>query len=82
MKIIGVHTEHDGAVAVVEDGRLTAYIEAQKDNRVRYAKLKGNTLDAALQYLEGDPDVLAIGGWFERDGGYHGCDESVISVVP
>ena len=82
MKIIGVHTEHDGAVALVEDGRLTAYIEAQKDNRVRYAKLKVNRVEAALEYLEGEPDVLAIGGWFRRDGGYHGCEDSVISVRP
>jgi len=80
MKIIGVHTEHDGAVALVEDGRLTGYIEAQKDNRFRYAKLKVNTLEAALQQLEGEPDVLAVGGWFKRDGGYHGCEDSVISV--
>ncbi len=82
MKIIGLHTEHDGAVALVEDGRLTTYVEAQKDNKVRYSKLTGDRLASALGYLEGEPDVLAIGGWFERDGGYHGCDDSVISVEP
>jgi predicted NodU family carbamoyl transferase len=82
MKIMGLHTEHDGAVALVEDGQLTAYIEAQKDNQVRYAKLSTDRLAAALQYLEGEPDVLAIGGWFGRDGGYHGCEDSVISTQP
>src|SRR5678816_159612 len=82
MKIIGIHTEHDGAVAFVEDGRLTGYIEAQKDNRFRYAKLKAKTLDEDLEYFEGEQDVLAIGGWFRRDGGYHGCEDSVISVGP
>lgn len=80
MKIVGLHTEHDGAVAVLEDGRLTAYVEAQKDNHTRYANLTSDRLNAALQYLEGEPDVLAIGGWFERDSGYHGCEDSLITV--
>jgi hydroxymethyl cephem carbamoyltransferase len=82
MKIIGLHTEHDGAVAILQDGRLTVYVEAQKDNHIRYAKLNGNKLNDALQYLEGEPDVVAIGGWFGRDSGYHGCEDALISVAP
>jgi hydroxymethyl cephem carbamoyltransferase len=80
MRIVAYHTEHDGAVAIVKDRRLLAYVEAQKDNQVRYAELTSDRLAAALQYLDGEPDVLAVGGWFERDGGYHGCDDSVINV--
>jgi predicted NodU family carbamoyl transferase len=82
MKIVALHTEHDGAVAIVQDGRLLAYVEAQKDNHVRYSNLTTDRVATALQYLDGEPDVLAVGGWFGRDGGYHGCDSSTISVEP
>jgi len=80
MKILSLHTEHDGAVAVVEDAELVAYVEAQKDNHLRYSKLTAERLETALRHLDGEPDVLAVGGWFGRDGGYHGCESSAVNV--
>jgi hydroxymethyl cephem carbamoyltransferase len=76
MNILGIHSGHDGAVAVVENARLTAYIEAQKDNHRRYANFTSARLDAALQHVTSPPDLVASGSFTP----YHGCDAAVTSV--
>jgi hydroxymethyl cephem carbamoyltransferase len=76
MNILGIHTGHDGAVAVVEDASLTAYIEAQKDNHRRYANFTSARLDAALRHITSPPDLVALGSF----NPYHGCESSITSI--
>jgi predicted NodU family carbamoyl transferase len=82
MRILAINSNHDGAVAIVNDGKLLAYVEAQKDNRVRYSHLTEDCITKALRYLDGDPDVFAVSGWHGQDSGYYGETESVILTEP
>ena len=82
MRILAINYNHDGAVAVIDDRNLIAYVEAQKDNNRRHSQLTGDCIARALRYLDGKPDVLAVGGWYGQDGGYFGADESVIFSEP
>ncbi|MFE0177182.1 carbamoyltransferase N-terminal domain-containing protein [Streptomyces sp. NPDC059002] len=69
MIICGVKLTHDGAVAVIEDGRLRFSIEAEKiENGARYSAL--GSLQRVLDILahEGlspaDVDQFVIDGWY------------------
>lgn len=79
VRIVAVNLEHDGALAVVDEGRLIKCIEAQKDNHLRHSPLRPGHLDNALQEIHEENDVFAVGGWFNH-GAYQGIDKSVISV--
>jgi predicted NodU family carbamoyl transferase len=81
MLILGIHNEHDGGVALLEDGRLALYVEAQKDNNIRYSNLTKRRLEDAILRVNAGPDVLAFGGWYGKEGGYHGCDVSVTRIA-
>lgn len=79
MKFVAVNMEHDGALAIVDDGRLIKCIEAQKDNHPRHSRLRPEHLGVALEEIRDENDVFAVGGWFSH-GNYEGVDPSVISV--
>jgi hydroxymethyl cephem carbamoyltransferase len=76
MNIIGIHTGHDGAVALVENARLSMYIEAQKDNYPRYSHMRPGVLRNTLKYSTHSPDMIAVGSYVP----YHGCENSITSV--
>ncbi|MGY4327418.1 carbamoyltransferase [Bradyrhizobium sp. LB7.2] len=68
MRICGIKLTHDGAIALVEDGRLVFCIEQEKlDNNPRYQTV--DNLDAIVAALTEhgldarDVDVFVIDGW-------------------
>ncbi|RAZ85597.1 nodulation protein NodU [Mesorhizobium hawassense] len=68
MLICGIKLTHDGAVALVEDGKLVFCIEQEKrNNNPRYQAI--DNLDAIVEALEehgfsiGDVDQFVIDGW-------------------
>lgn len=79
MKIVAVNKEHDGAVAIIEDGKLVRCIEAQKDNCLRHAPLTEDLLQLALETLGDETSIFGVGGWFS-DGSYLGTGPSAIRV--
>ncbi|MFB6435585.1 carbamoyltransferase N-terminal domain-containing protein [Streptomyces sp. NPDC056411] len=69
MIICGIKLTHDGAVAVIEDGRLRFSIEAEKiANGARYSALGNLRRVLDLLALEGmspaDVDQFVIDGWY------------------
>jgi predicted NodU family carbamoyl transferase len=76
MNIIGIHTGHDGAIALVDKGQLTTYIEAQKDNHPRYSHMRPGLLRKTLKYCTQPPDLIAVGSYVP----YHGCESSITSI--
>lgn len=69
MRICGIKLTHDGAVALVEDGRLVFCVEQEKlGNNPRYKKI--NNLDAVVVALAEhglyprDVDRFVIDGWW------------------
>jgi hydroxymethyl cephem carbamoyltransferase len=72
MMILGLKTGHDGAVAVVADGRLLFSIEGEKDSFKRYAHILPGTVLAAAERAGGIPDIVALGGWYYQVNGYGG----------
>ncbi|MFY1692979.1 carbamoyltransferase C-terminal domain-containing protein [Plantactinospora sp. WMMB782] len=81
--ILALKPGHDGAVALVEDGRLVFSREAEKDSNKRNGPLTIEDTLAAMEQTDRVPDVIAVSGWHrELDGlllptgaGYHGLDE-------
>ena len=67
MKIVGYNPGHDGAFVELQDGRLVASVEAEKDSNYRYTPLGSRELVDAFARLDGPPDVLAVGGWWPRE---------------
>jgi carbamoyltransferase len=68
MRICGIKFGHDGAVAVVEDGRLLFSVELEKlGNRIRHCPLED--METVLGLLGGggfrhdDIDLFAVDGW-------------------
>ncbi|MDK1376364.1 MULTISPECIES: nodulation protein NodU [unclassified Sinorhizobium] len=79
MRICGIKLTHDGAIALVEDGRLVFCIEQEKrDNNPRYQTI--DNLDAVVAALAEhglkprDVDQFVIDGW-------DGEDESQFQVL-
>ncbi|MFI7679185.1 carbamoyltransferase N-terminal domain-containing protein [Actinophytocola sp. NPDC049390] len=65
---------HDGAVAVVEDGRLVFSVEIEKlDNGLRYSQVEDmavvRRILADFGYRPGDVDEWVIDGWDGRETG-------------
>jgi hydroxymethyl cephem carbamoyltransferase len=84
MLIVGVNPAHDGAVAVVADGRLQLSLESEKDSFFRHGALHIDAVLSLAEHVGEPPDVIALGGWqkpgFEYLGhkttgvGYAGVD--------
>jgi hydroxymethyl cephem carbamoyltransferase len=69
VRVLSLNPGHDGAVALVDDGRLIFSLEAEKDSFERHDRLGASLLMAALEWSDGPPDVVAIGGWHKHVGG-------------
>lgn len=92
MRFLSYNPGHDGAVALLEDGRLVMSIEEEKDSSYRYAPLSGATILNAIGEMEAAPDVICVGGWWPRDhhdllhgshlnAGYRGVTERDVIVA-
>src|SRR3954453_16045149 len=86
-RILSMKTGHDGAIAVVADGKLLCSIEPEHNAYARYAPITPAAIIQACAYLDGVPDVVAVGGWIKNgtafsgrpsESGYFGSDESHI----
>jgi len=80
MIICGLKLTHDGAIALVEDGKLIFSTEIEKlNNNPRYADIKDTDLIAEVLLSEGyhpeQVDIFAIDGW----GGF---DPDALAVQP
>ena len=89
MIVLSYNPGHDGAFAYLEDGRLVASIEAEKDSLYRYSPLSVPDVFSIFSELKDVPDVLCRGGWWPNDthlsdkqgvAGYHGVSNSDIIV--
>ncbi len=67
VKILAYNPGHDGAVALLEDFRLTMSIEAEKDSNNRYAPVTIPSVLDAIGEVGEVPDVICAGGWWYRD---------------
>ncbi|MYW90737.1 hypothetical protein G3I59_08960 [Amycolatopsis rubida] len=72
MIICGIKASHDGAVAVIEDGRLRFSVETEKlGNGERYSSLGGVEQVTDILAGEGlspsDIDQFVVDGWYTRD---------------
>ncbi|MEO3802525.1 carbamoyltransferase N-terminal domain-containing protein [Nonomuraea sp. B1E8] len=70
MRLCGIKITHDGAVAVVEDGRLVMSCESEKiANRPRYSRIDElgdvEVLLGEFGYSLDDMDLVAFDGWHE-----------------
>lgn len=68
MRILSLHSGHDGAIAYIEDGVLRFSIENEKDSFPRYSRITAPLVMEALEAVDGFPDVVAMGGWHKRVG--------------
>jgi hydroxymethyl cephem carbamoyltransferase len=83
MRILSLHSGHDGAIAYIEDGVLRFSFENEKDSFGRYSRISAPLVLQALEAADGFPDVVAMGGWHKRTGsrrpglgaGYVGLNE-------
>ncbi len=89
MMILSFNPGHDGAFAYLEDGKLVAAVEAEKNSRYRYSPLSVPDVFSILGELREVPDVLCRGGWWpghthsQEDNayaGYHGIHNSGVVV--
>jgi len=88
--ILSYNPGHDGAVALLRDGRLVSSVEAEKDSNYRYSPLSSQDLVEAFGRLDQVPDVMCTGGWWPREAprptgsrfhvGYRGVAKNEVSV--
>ena len=64
MIILSYNPGHDGALAYLEDGRLVASVEAEKNSRYRYSPLSVPDVFNIFNELKDVPDALCISGWW------------------
>lgn len=57
---------HDGAVAYIEDGCLKFSLEAEKNSNHRYSSVSPYDIFNAFGEIDGIPDVICTGGWWQR----------------
>jgi len=67
VKILSHNPGHDGAIAVLQDSRLTMSIEAEKDSNARHSPISIAKAFKALTELREIPDVICTSGWWSRD---------------
>jgi hydroxymethyl cephem carbamoyltransferase len=84
MLVVALNPGHDGAVAVLKDGRLELSAEAEKDSYHRYQLLSPMTILGALEHVDDFPDVVALSGWWlmrapgkEAISGYWGAKSMI-----
>lgn len=80
MRILSMHSGHDGTIAFIEDGVLRFSVEAEKDSHPRYSPVRAHTVMDVLEAVDSFPDVVAMGGWHNIGAhsigaGYMGLDE-------
>jgi predicted NodU family carbamoyl transferase len=87
VRILSYNPGHDGAIALIEEGRLIFSIEAEKGSNYRYSAVSiADVLDAVGE-LSDVPDVICMGGWWpldhyeflhgsRRNAGYRGVSEA------
>ena len=63
MLVAAVNPSHDGAIAVLRDGRLVASLESEKDSFPRHAAASPLSIFEAIEFMDEAPDVVALGGW-------------------
>ncbi|MEQ1929889.1 MAG: carbamoyltransferase C-terminal domain-containing protein [Parvularculaceae bacterium] len=71
MKILSCNPGHDGAIALLNDGRLNISVEAEKDSNYRYSPISSHSVFNFLSELPESPDVICTGGWWPRDDFEH-----------
>jgi len=74
MKILGVKTTHDGAIALLDNAKLRFSIEQEKDSHARNSSLSMAAVMKSLERMDDFPDVIAVGGWRDFAAGYSGID--------
>lgn len=62
MRILAYNPGHDGAAVLIENGRLSYALEAEKDDGPRHAMISPTLFVRSLQFRE-PPDVVAISGF-------------------
>lgn len=67
MRILSYNPGHDGAVALLDNGRLVFSVEAEKDSNYRYTPVAAHDVLDAFGRLESVPDVVCTGGWWPRE---------------
>lgn len=88
MRILAYNPGHDGAVAFIEDGKLSFSIEAEKGSNYRYSAISVSDVLDVIGELSDLPDVICMSGWWPRDhyefqhgsrrnGGYRGTAEDM-----
>jgi predicted NodU family carbamoyl transferase len=87
VRILSYNPGHDGAIALIQDGRLMFSVEAEKGSNYRYSAISiADVLDAVGE-LSDVPDVICMGGWWpldhyeflhgsRRNAGYRGVSEA------
>ena len=91
MRILSYNPGHDGAIALIQDGRLEFSIEAEKDSNYRFSAVSIHDVLEAVGELGDFPDVICTGGWWPRDhheylhgsrrnGGYRGLSPEAAKV--
>jgi len=63
MLVAAVNPSHDGAIAVLQDGRLIVSLESEKDSFPRHASVSPLSIFDAIEHMGEAPDVVALGGW-------------------
>jgi hydroxymethyl cephem carbamoyltransferase len=89
MIILGLKNGHDGAMAVIEERRLTLLVEPEKNSFPRHHPLTPDTVLAAASHLGRIPDVIAVGGWHLQGplgprpvgAGYFGTDVAPLRAM-
>lgn len=88
MRILSYNPGHDGAVALIEEARLSFSIESEKGSNYRHSAVSvADVLDVAGE-LSNVPDVICMSGWWpldhyeflhgsRRNGGYRGTGEAL-----
>lgn len=88
LRILAYNSGHDGAVAFIEDGRLSFSIEAEKGSNYRHSSISVSEVLDVVGELSNIPDVICMSGWWPRDhfeflhgsrrnGGYRGTAEDL-----
>ena len=74
MRIMSYNPGHDGAIALIEDGRLVFSVEAEKDSNDRYSPVSITDVLDAVGELSDIPDVICMSGWrpLDRNEFLHG----------
>lgn len=91
MKILAINPGHDGAVALLDDGKLVFSLEAEKDSKDRYAPLSALDVLQGIGELDAAPDAIGVSGgraaeplkFLDRpavDAGHLGVDAAQVIV--